>query len=138
MISFGKKYKEYLDSLKPGDEVVIALGNYEQTPAIARVVRRTKTQVIVKRYGTDFEMRFRKKDGRMVGSESYYSSFIRHCSPEELKEIKNEKQFQKLVRELEKYLTLGYTKERMKTLERMKVLAASELTEAKNRETGRI
>ena len=58
--------KDWLDSLKPGDEVAVTFG-YTSAHGIATVDRTTPTQVIVGR------ARFRRSDGYRVGDSGAWS-----------------------------------------------------------------
>lgn len=56
--------KEWLDSLKYGDEVVVSSGY--QGKSLGRVSRTTDTQIVL-----ESGSRFRKKDGRPVGGDQW-------------------------------------------------------------------
>lgn len=55
--------KEWLDALKPGDEVAVRSG---RGVFIARIERRTNTQIVISN-----AYRFRASDGRMVGAAAW-------------------------------------------------------------------
>lgn len=60
-------YKDWLMSLKEGDEVSIPdRSRYNRAPLITRVLRVTPTQIVVKEYAT--EVRYNRYDGRRRGA----------------------------------------------------------------------
>lgn len=72
------EYQEWLEQLKPGDEVYIS--GRTGTPTKGKVTRLTKARIFVTngKYlsGNDNELAFHKKDGYSVGGGSWYSSSL--------------------------------------------------------------
>lgn len=77
-----RKRLEWLNSLTEGAEVVVSSGYGYRTERLERVVRTTPTQIIVSA-GTA-EVRYSRKNGRRVGSESFHSSRL-HIPTDELR-----------------------------------------------------
>lgn len=70
MNDFQKKqaeHREWLDSLKPGDEVAIRGGGWRRNYEIATVLRRTKTQIIIKS-SSPYDVRIRANTGVVIGN----------------------------------------------------------------------
>lgn len=70
MNDFQKKqdeHREWLDSLKPGDEAAIIGSGLRRNYEIAKVTRRTKTQIIIKS-SSPYEVRIRADTGFVIGS----------------------------------------------------------------------
>lgn len=66
--------REWLDALKPQDEIALDTGSYSVSTFIkTRVLRLTATQVVVADPHTGRERRFRKQDGREVGGDGGWS-----------------------------------------------------------------
>lgn len=60
------EHKEWLDSLKPGDEAAILGGGWRRRYEIATVLRRTKTQIIINS-SSHHEARVRADTGILIG-----------------------------------------------------------------------
>lgn len=60
-----------LNDLKAGDKVAIMVSGYADDKGVnlGKVIRVTKTQIVATYTSQDFEMKFRKADGRQVGSD---------------------------------------------------------------------
>ena len=63
------EYKDWLMSLKEGDEVAIPnRSSYDRTPLITRILKVTPTQLVTKEYA--LEVRFNRYDGSARGHSS--------------------------------------------------------------------
>jgi hypothetical protein len=91
--------REWLDSLKPGDRVIIS-GRWQE--ALATVDRVTKTQILVK----SGSMRFRKKDGGLVGADSYNNACIYSPTERRVHDIMHRKACEQIGKVQWKTLTL--------------------------------
>lgn len=63
--------QEWIDQLKSGDEVFIS-GRHGMVPSVDKVSRTTKTQIFV-RINERYESSYWKKNGRLVGADSWNS-----------------------------------------------------------------
>ena len=90
--------QEWLDSLKPGDRVIIS-GRWQD--GISTVDRLTKTQILLKNGS-----RYRKKDGGLVGADSYNSSQLYSPSEKRVNDIRHRKACEKIDKMAWKMLTL--------------------------------
>jgi len=63
--------KDFLLYLKPGDEVIVSSSGHIRKDYIARIERLTKTQIVL-----DNGIRYRRKNGIMVGSDRWCSSSL--------------------------------------------------------------
>ena len=83
----------WLESLKVGDRVIIA--GYFRGDRLAVVNRMTATQIIAG------NSRFRRKDGILVGSDSYNRTRLLPPTPERLEKIERRETIESLRRSLE-------------------------------------
>lgn len=69
--------QEWRDQLSIGDEVFVSQP-YGRPPAAAEVSRFTKTQIFIRKNGDSpgFERAYRKKDGWLVGGDSWGTSSL--------------------------------------------------------------
>ncbi len=74
---------ELLQKLQPGDRVIYANHNYGETWNIAIVKRTTETQIVLDFRG---DPKFRKKDGRAVGGNTWHSSYVHPYACEYIQE----------------------------------------------------
>lgn len=74
--------EEWLEGIKANDKVIMSRGHGAGTSSVCKVDRVTKTQIVI---GSD---RFRRKDGRRVGGDGWFSVRIEECTSEAVEEIK--------------------------------------------------
>lgn len=65
--------ENWLENLKPGDEVIVSGWGVRASDSIARVERLTKTQVILE----DIPTRFRVATGRSIGTTRWHHLYLR-------------------------------------------------------------
>jgi hypothetical protein len=84
---------EWLNSLKPGDDVLIEM--IHKQPHKGTVDRLTQTMIIVNcgknGSGTTLYRRFRLKNGYAIGEDCFYTACLKPCTPERLKELKQKR-----------------------------------------------
>lgn len=76
---------EWRQSLKPGDKVYIS-GRYGRLGAIKKVVRTTKTQILVQ-ISDNFVRRFQKSTGFSIGGSIWHRDYMRELTSEIEEEI---------------------------------------------------
>lgn len=85
----GGKMDNWLERLSPGDYVILHTGfNHKE---IAKVKRTTKTQVIILRNNimdADYEQKFSKNNGFMIGSHGFHRSFLSQATPEKIDAVR--------------------------------------------------
>jgi len=74
---------EWLEKLKVGDLVLMNQSLYYNTMKV-RVIRITKTQIVCRKMTDTYEIKFRKSDGYMVGSDSFVRNSIIPATKENL------------------------------------------------------
>jgi fibrillarin-like rRNA methylase len=109
---------EDLTKLKTGDIVLFQNGNRYD---LIQVTRTTSTQIICNNY-----MRFRKKDGHMVGSSCLNANKIKIASPEIIKEFEQNKRQKKFINELTQFAQLLHTLS-LESLERIHAAFCAEM-----------
>lgn len=73
---------DWLQVIEAGDEVIVYSG-YRIVQFILKVERITKTQVILVSGG-----KYRKDDGRSIGTDAWSTKWLREATPEVIKAIK--------------------------------------------------
>ena len=71
----------WIMELKPGDTVYVSQ-SYGMAPRKVVVSRLTNTQVICRYDGQAYDYKFRKMDGRSVGSDAWHSNYLIEPSAE--------------------------------------------------------
>lgn len=69
-------HKAWLATLKVGDKVCVSGVGWRSAYTIYKIERETATQFVTSKkngLGVPYEVRIRKSDGRIIGSDSYYS-----------------------------------------------------------------
>lgn len=85
----------WLEQLKADDTVIVSSHPYEYTGV---VVRTTASQIIVKVAGWNIETRFRRRDGRSVGDDSFHSKYLQYPKPERIAAIREKEERLRLTR----------------------------------------
>lgn len=87
---------EWLNNLKPGDQVICRSTSIGSMDVVRTVSRVTATQIIV---GSE---RYRKVNGRRVGDSSgWHSSWLKEATPEQVERIAHQKRHLELGRRLQ-------------------------------------
>ena len=76
---------EWLQQLKPGDEVYVSRGGWGRYYDKGEVIRLTKTQIIIKQSG--YESKWRRVDGRSLAGTTYSRQYLCESTPELKEEI---------------------------------------------------
>jgi len=76
---------DWMDTLKPGDEVTVLGGGIYSAPSIQTVERLTKTQVVLSERGR----KFRRTDGREIGMTGYWIPRIVEVTQEHRDTVEN-------------------------------------------------
>jgi len=79
--------QEWLDSLKPGDRVIVC-GRWANS--LRTVERLTKTQIVLK------GSKFRKSDGGLVGADSYNYAYLRSPTEQRVNDIMHQRACDKI------------------------------------------
>lgn len=91
----------WLENLKSGDKVILNSGFNDKN--VVTVKRTTKTQVIIERKvatGTQYEQKFSKIHGSMVGGYGYNSPWISEPTPEKIAEIRTNNEKRRIINKI--------------------------------------
>ena len=88
--------KEWLNDLKPGDQVILGSSAHTGVDSIGKVERLTKTQIVIK----GSSIRYRRIDGRRIGASCWYESWICQATQEKIAEITEAKKRRTLIGKL--------------------------------------
>ena len=86
---------EWLNNLKPGDQVICRSTGIGSMDVVRTVSRVTATQIIV---GSE---KYRKVNGRRMGDSGWYSSWLKEATPEQVERIAHQRRHLELSRKLE-------------------------------------
>lgn len=117
---FDRPSKEYLDSLKVGDEITyLTRGQWHafSTPTTIKVIRRTPKQIVFSD-GGGFETKYRAEDGKQVGGD-YYAFLPQRATAEEIAEARVERNRVIIARQLSE---AKYSKLPLSALEQIKAI----------------
>jgi hypothetical protein len=116
---FNRPNKEYLDSLKVGDEITYLIREKWEsfaTPTTIKVVRRTPKQIVFSD-GRGFETKYRAEDGKKIGGGDYYSFLPKQATEFEITEENAARKRVVLARRLTEF---KYSKLPLEALEQIK------------------
>lgn len=102
---------KWLEKLKVGDDVFVSQ-RYGEIPEAGLVKRFTKTQIVVTYLNSEYERKFRRKDGMSVGGDIWH----RQCLLEPTEERKEKGLLNSLLvkaRSLKEYMVFPDTKEEL-------------------------
>lgn len=92
----------WLDSLKPGDNVILNSGFNDK--CVVSVKRIIKTQIVIGRKSfinnETYEEKFNKSTGMLVGGHGYRIPFISEATPEKIAKIKTNNEKRRIINKI--------------------------------------
>lgn len=92
--------KEWLSSLEPGDPVIVNHGFAYASKKVDRVVRLTKTQVVLKKSS----FKYKRRDGNAIGGGSYAGGYISEADPAKIKQVEDDNKTKTMKGEIYKFI----------------------------------
>jgi hypothetical protein len=107
--------KEWLQSLKPGDEVAVESGGPYSSYTFRKITKVTATQIIFHISG-DYFKRFSRETGREKGASSYRADHLKPSTPELKAEIARTQRYREMTARLDRVRWQNYSHETLEQI----------------------